>query len=143
MRILLVSALLLGGSFGLFEWAQARGVPLDEARTVAVNVFVVGELFYLFNCRSLERSSSQRSGFFSNRWLIVGVITSGGCCRLLFTYVPAMNSLFHSAPIDAQAWLRIIVVGVVIWGAVGLEKSLRRRRTSARSDVSRAAAAST
>jgi cation-transporting P-type ATPase F len=27
-----------------------------EARTVAVNMFVMGELFYLFNCRSLTRS---------------------------------------------------------------------------------------
>ncbi len=140
-RILLVSALLLGGSFGLFEWAEARGVPLDEARTVAVNVFVVGELFYLFNCRSLERSMLH-VGLFSNRWLIAGVTTTVAL-QLLFTYAAPMNSLFHSAPIDAQAWLRIIVVGVVIWGAVGLEKSLRRRRTSARSDVSRAAAAST
>ena len=73
MRILLVSALLLGGSFGLFEWAQAEGLSDAEARTVAVNVFVVGELFYLLNCRSLERSSF-RIGFFSNRWVIVGIV---------------------------------------------------------------------
>ena len=54
LRILLVSALLLGGSSVLFEWAQAQGVRSPEARTVAVNLFVVGELFYLFNCRSLD-----------------------------------------------------------------------------------------
>ena len=50
-RIVLVSVLLLAGSFGLFLLEQARGHTLAEARTVAVNVFVVVEAFYLFNCR--------------------------------------------------------------------------------------------
>ncbi len=52
-RILLVGILLLGGAFGLFLWVQANGGTLEEARTVAVNVFVMVELFYLFNCRSM------------------------------------------------------------------------------------------
>jgi len=47
---LLVSAMLLGGSFGLFLWELETGASLEQARTVAVNVFVMGELFYLFNC---------------------------------------------------------------------------------------------
>ncbi len=125
-RILLVSTLLLIGSFGLFQWEQARDVPLAEARTVAVNVFVIGELFYLFNCRSLERSMFH-IGVFSNPWVSAGVATMI-VLQLLFTYATPMNSLFHSAPIDAEAWARIIAVGVVLWGAVGLEKWVRRRR---------------
>ena len=32
----------------------AEPQSLDVARTVAVNMFVFGEMFYLFNCRSLE-----------------------------------------------------------------------------------------
>ncbi|HCV12477.1 MAG TPA: carbonate dehydratase, partial [Candidatus Accumulibacter sp.] len=42
-RIVLVSLLLLAGSFGLFLRALAQGNSLAEARTVAVNVFVVVE----------------------------------------------------------------------------------------------------
>ncbi len=125
MRILLVSTLLLGGSFGLFEWAQSAGMSEEQSRTVAVNLFVVGELFYLLNCRSLERSSF-RIGFFSNRWVIFGIALTL-VLQGLFTYLPAMNSLFDSAPIDAGAWLRIIALGLAVWALVGLEKWLRWR----------------
>ncbi len=52
-RIIIVGILLLAGSFGLFEWARQSGHTLEEARTIAANVFVFGEMFYLFNCRSL------------------------------------------------------------------------------------------
>ena len=38
----MVSALLLGATFGLLEWARASGAGLAEARTVAVNAFVAG-----------------------------------------------------------------------------------------------------
>lgn len=58
IRIGLVSLLLLTGAFGLFEWNLLQGHSLETARTVAVNMFVFGELFYLFNCRSLRYSSS-------------------------------------------------------------------------------------
>ena len=70
-RIVLVGFLLLIGSFGLFEWELATGASLQYARTVAVNVFVVMELFYLFNCRSLNKSILQ-PGIFSNPWLFGG-----------------------------------------------------------------------
>ncbi len=126
MRILLVSAVLLGGSFGLFEWAQADGLSDAEARTVAVNLFVVSELFYLLNCRSLERSSF-RIGFFANRWVIVGIVVSL-VLQALFTYVPTMNSLFDSAPIDVGAWVRIVAVSLILWAVVGFEKWVRGRR---------------
>jgi len=44
-----------------------------------------------------------------------------------FTYLPAMNDLFHTAPIDAAAWMRVVGVAVSGYGVVGAEKWLRRR----------------
>ncbi|MGB1225572.1 MAG: HAD-IC family P-type ATPase, partial [Mycobacterium sp.] len=73
-RILLVSSLLVAGSWWLFEWELANGATLPEARTAALNLFVVVEAFYLFSCRSLTRSA-WHIGLFTNRWLIVGVVT--------------------------------------------------------------------
>ncbi len=125
-RIALVGALLLVAAFGLFEWERSRGVPDAEARTVAVNVFVIVELFYLLNCRSLERSVF-RIGLFSNRWVNGGIIVMIAL-QLLFTYAPFMNTAFQSAPIDAAAWARIIGAGVIAWLIVGAEKLLRQRR---------------
>ncbi|HEX5598967.1 MAG TPA: HAD-IC family P-type ATPase, partial [Micromonosporaceae bacterium] len=52
VRILLVSVLLVGGSWWLFTWELDHGRGLDAARTATVNLIVVVEAFYLFNCRS-------------------------------------------------------------------------------------------
>ncbi|RLA18269.1 MAG: cation-transporting P-type ATPase, partial [Gammaproteobacteria bacterium] len=93
-RIILVGFLLLAGAFGLFELALVRGASEAEARTVAANVFVFGELFYLFNCRSLTQPLA-KLGFFSNRWLLVGVFGMV-VLQLLFTYSPLMNRLFQT-----------------------------------------------
>lgn len=48
--------------------------------------------------------------------------------QLLFTYVPAMNRLFHTAPIGAESWLRILGVAAVVFLIVELEKWLRYGR---------------
>ncbi|MFZ4538221.1 cation-transporting P-type ATPase [Propionivibrio sp.] len=119
-RIVLVSVLLLAGSFGLFLLEQARGHTLAEARTVAVNVFVMVEAFYLFNCRSLERSAL-RVGMFSNPAIWYGVATMA-VLQLALTYLPLMNRLFATAPIGWQEWLEIFAVGLVSWLVVGVEK---------------------
>lgn len=124
-RILLVGTLLLVGSFGLFKWELMAGASVTEARTVAVNVFVMVELFYLFNCRSLTKSMF-RLGFFSNPPLFGGVAIML-ILQALYTYLPAMNWMFHSAPISPEAWGRILAVALISSFVVGVEKWLRQR----------------
>jgi Ca2+-transporting ATPase len=126
LRILLVSALLLGGAFGLFLWELKTGESLEQARTVAVNVFVMGELFYLFNCRSMTHSPFH-VGFFSNAWLWSGVGLMI-LLQLFFTYAPVMNRLFASAPIGLDDWARIVAVGLVIYFVIEAEKAWRRSK---------------
>jgi cation-transporting ATPase F len=130
LRILLVSLFMVAGGFALFRWEGTQGVSLPEARTVVVNVIVMVETFYLFNCRSLTRSFFSL-GLFTNPWVVVGAAAMVGL-QLLFTYVPLMNRLFHSAPISAAAWLRIVGVGLAVFVAVELKKwwGARRRRTA-------------
>ncbi len=123
-RIGLVGFLLLAGAFGLYEWALVRGASEAEARTIAVNVFICGKIFYLFNCRSLSRSMFSL-GLLSNHWLIGGVITMIAL-QLLFTYAPVMNRIFYSAPIELSSWIPIVAVGVIIYTVVGIEKWARR-----------------
>ncbi len=124
-RIVLVSLLLLAGAFAVFVWEEQRTDSIAAARTAAVNVFVMVELLYLLNCRSLEKSVL-RVGLFSNRWVWAG-ISIMLVLQALLTYVPLMNRLFQTAPIDALAWALILAVAAVASLAVGLEKSLRRR----------------
>jgi len=125
VRIILVGLLLLVGAFGLFELALMRGASEAEARTVAANLFVFGELFYLFNCRSLTQPLSE-IGFFSNRWLLAGVLGMV-ILQLLFTYSPLMNKLFQTAPIGMIEWAQILLVSCTIYFSVKFEKFYRRR----------------
>ena len=127
-RIILVGGMLTAAAFGLFEWELQRGASEAEARTVAVNVFVFVEIFYLLNCRSLTKSMFQL-GLFSNPWLFVGVSLMV-LLQLLYTYVPAMNWMFHGAPIPAAAWGYILAAGLIVYLVIGFEKWLRQRATT-------------
>ncbi len=124
LRIMLVSALLVGGSWWLYEWERANGAEIAEARTAALNLFVVVQAFYLWSCRSLT-GSAWRLGVFSNPWIIGGVIAQA-LLQAAITYLPVLNEAFHTAPIDAAVWLRIFVLASLASLVVALEKRVRR-----------------
>ncbi len=124
-RIILVSVLMLIGAFGLFEYELASGATTAEARTVAVNVFVLVETAYLLNCRSLTQSFITL-GFFSNPPLLAGMAAMVAL-QVLFTYMPFFHLVFESAPIDLAAWGRVAAVAFGVMLVVGVEKALRRR----------------
>lgn len=131
LRICIVGIIMLIGAFGSFEWALGQGFSDAAARTVAANVFVMVEIVCLFNCRSLTKSMFAL-GLFTNRWIVVGIATMVAL-QLVFTYVPLMNYLFHTAPIGWDAWWRILLTGVAAYVIVGIEKWLRRKWAQRRS----------
>ncbi|MDP3813791.1 HAD-IC family P-type ATPase [Pseudomonas sp.] len=104
-RIVLLSLLMLAGAFGLFELALQRGQSMAQARTVATNVFVLVAIVYLFNCRSLSHPFWSMAAF-SNPWVWFGSAAMLAL-QLAFTYLPACNRVFHSAPIGLREWLWI------------------------------------
>jgi Ca2+-transporting ATPase len=133
-RTSLVTALILAGAFGLFVLEQEKyGASLAEARTVAVNVIVMVELFYLFNCRSLTRSMFS-VGLFSNYCLLIGVGIMIAL-QLIITYVPLANKLFHTAPISMDSWWRILAVSLCAYIVVGCEKWFVSKRVKPKNDV--------
>lgn len=89
---------------------------------MAVNVIVFGELFYLFNCRSLTRSVF-RIGLFTNPAAIGGALGMIAL-QLAFTYAPPMNRLFGTAPIGWAAWGAILLFGLALYLIVEAEKRL-------------------
>jgi calcium-translocating P-type ATPase len=124
-RVVLLGVLMLASAFGLFELSLARGDSLAEARTVAVNVFVMVETFYLFNCRSLTRPFWQL-GWFSNPWIWAGA-GAMMALQIAFTYLPIFHRLFGTAPIGPGHWLAIVSCGLAASLVVALEKWLRYR----------------
>ncbi len=124
-RIVLVGALMLAGSFGLFMLALHDGQSMATARTIAVNVFVAIEIVYLFNCRSLRKPVVALVPF-SNPWVWWGA----GAMAVLqgaLTYWAPLNAAFATTPINVTAWLQIAAVAVLAFFIIEGEKLLRRR----------------
>lgn len=124
-RIFLVGGLLFAGAFGLFKWALYQGASIEEARTIAVNVFAVGEAFYLLTCRSLKYSIF-KLGLMSNPWIWGGIFAMA-CAQLSLTYLPIMNQLFHTAPIGLTDWVSIFAVGLIIYLVISADKMIRNQ----------------
>jgi len=133
-RVLLVSCLMVIGTLGFFLWEQARGESIEAARTVAVNVLVMGEIFYLFNCRfllapSYGRFDMLRTGprsFTASQPVLFSILVVV-LLQALFTYLPLFQQLFGTVAIDAAAWWRILLFGAVLFVVVEIEKAVLRR----------------
>ncbi|MGE4422338.1 MAG: cation-translocating P-type ATPase [Pseudodesulfovibrio sp.] len=119
-RMAVVSLLLLVCAFGMFQWELAGGAAVDTARTVAVNVFVTIEAFYLLNARSFTRSPLAL-GLSTNKWVLGGVGTML-LLQLFYTYAPVMHRLFASAPLDPWQWARVAGCGLAAYAVVEFDK---------------------
>jgi cation-transporting ATPase F len=124
MRTGLISLIMIIGGYWLYFYEiNIGGESIAAARTAVVNVIVMVEVAYLMSCRSLNHSVFY-VGFFSNPLALVGA-AGMICAQLLFTYAPFMQHLFHTAPLDAGAWLRIAGVALLSFGTIELEKWIR------------------
>lgn len=124
-RISAVSILLVIAPLGLFHWEMAQGITLDEARTVAVNALVMGEIFYLFNSRYLYESALSWQGLLGNRYvpITIGLML---LLQLTFTYFPPMQRFMGTASMSAGSWVVVTMAGVAILLLVELEKMIWR-----------------
>jgi magnesium-transporting ATPase (P-type) len=122
----LVTLIMLAGGFGLFWWARrVEGLELAPAQTIVMNVIVMVELCYMFNCRFLLRPVLGRD-FLANRWVFVGAFGMVAA-QLAMTYVPFMNALFHTAPLSLANWGWIMAVALTAFAAVEVEKWIRQK----------------
>ncbi len=122
VRVFLAGALILIAAFGTYGWEIANGTPLAEARTTAVNVIVLVQLFYLLNCRSLTRSPFSL-GMLSNRWLMAGIGLMM-VLQLAFTYLGPMQAIFNTEGMTATEWGIAILCGLAAFVIIEIEKRL-------------------
>lgn len=78
---------------------------LAYAQTVAFATLVLTQLIHVFDCRS-EKSIFSRNPF-GNMYL-VGAVISSIILMLVVIYVPALQQVFHTEPIQLKDWLLII-----------------------------------
>lgn len=126
-RIIFVSLLLITVTFIMFEWELSRGHSLEMSRTAAVNMLVMCEMAYLFNVRYFTDSSIRISTFIENRVAVVVCFVMIGL-QGLFTYAPWMQAVFKTEALDVSSWLFIVVLAVLMFLIIELEKAILRAK---------------
>jgi len=124
-RSFFVGFLFVGALFLLFHFEQSRGASLDETRTAVVNMLVMAEVVYLINSRKLIAPTWHHRNLWENYIVLIGTV-SVICFQLLFTYLPVMQKFFGTAAISWSAWLEIIVLSIILFFIVELEKMFIR-----------------
>jgi Ca2+-transporting ATPase len=116
---LLMSALALGTQ----AWALRTGN--GHWQTMTFTVLTLSQLTHLMAIRS-ERQSLFSIGVASNPLLLLAVVATLGLQGATI-YVPAMNRLFHTAPLSLGELLTCIGLASLVFVAVECEKWLARR----------------
>ncbi|NBD28974.1 MAG: HAD-IC family P-type ATPase [Alphaproteobacteria bacterium] len=124
-QVVLVSALFLVAVFGIYSYAIDRGYPLALAQTMALNMLVVLEIFYLFFIRNLHGSSLnwQAAKGTPVIWACVLIITAA---QFAITYLPPLQTVFGTHPVGLFDGGLIVATGVVFFALIEVEKQMRR-----------------
>ncbi len=113
--ISLMSVLLTVGTLALSYISLADAslegatpaLALAQVQTLTVTGIVLAQLAYLFAIRA-PRTQSRR-----NPWVALSVALLAAL-QLAFIYLPLMNATFGSAPLDAFAWFKALLLGLAV-----------------------------
>lgn len=135
-RCALVGVIMAASAIGLFLWQFDEVRPLADtelalrkAQTMAVTTVVLYQVFYLFQCRSLQVSALRLDAANPTLYLGVGATLA---MHSAFVYAPAMHELFHSAPLGPDEWLLSAATAASVVPVVALHKWLARHRAAIR-----------
>src|SRR5690606_33777819 len=111
---------------GVFFHALSTGRGIETARTMVVNMFVVGEIFYLFNVRYLHTTSFSLRGALGSG-PVLGAIAVLVVAQLLFTFAPFMQAIFDTRPLGPADGALLIAIGLGLMLLLEGEKILLAR----------------
>lgn len=122
-----LAALVFGGvSFWLFSWLLAQGRPVDEARGLLLNLFVLFEILHLGNSRSETRSIFRISPF-SNRVLFVGNL-GAVLVHLAALKLPVMQGVLSATMPSWREWGLLLLLASSVVVVMELHKLTWRLR---------------
>lgn len=122
-QILWVGLLMGGVCIVTQAWAYHAGIP--HWQTMVFTVLTLSQMGNVLALRS-ERLSLLQQGMWSNRPL-VGAVLLTFVLQMATIYVPFLNPIFKTAPLNGQELLICLVLSSVVFWAVEAEKWLLRR----------------
>ena len=125
-RTLLMGSIMGFGTFIIYYFELAARVPVESARSVALTAMVFFQFYQALNCRS-ETLSIFEMNPLANPFLFVSII-GAFFAHLAVLYVPALQYVFRTVPLDFGQWVHIVIVSITILLGVELDKYIRRRK---------------
>ena len=126
-RTLLMGSILGFGTFIVYYLELVNGVSVESARSVALTTMVFFQFYQALNCRS-ETLSIFEMNPLSNPFLFVSMI-GAFYAHLAVLYVPALQYVFRTVPLDFDQWVVVVLSSVTIVFGVELDKLYRRRKS--------------
>lgn len=123
-QVVLVSGLFPAAVFGVFLYATDRGYPLPLAQTMAMNMLVLLEVFYLFFVRNLHGTSLTWAGVRGTP-VVWSCVIGVALAQLGITYLPPLQEAFGTRAVPVPDGLVILAVGAVFFALVETEKQMR------------------
>jgi Ca2+-transporting ATPase len=105
LRIIFTGIVMAIGTMALYLYELSIGVSVIKATTIAFTVFVMFQIFNVFNCKS-------KTGF-SNRFLLIAVAVSF-LLQVMVIYLPLLQGIFKTTAISAFDWVLIVLVAFTI-----------------------------
>jgi len=139
-KVAIISVISAVSVYGLFLWYTTMmgtsAHALTEAQTVAFTTLIMVQLIYLFTARSITESAFTFSPF-SNKYLIIGAGATL-CLQLIIVYSETLFGIspLRTAPFPAIWWIPIIVVSLLSFFAIELEKFIQRRKVKSKNSRS-------
>jgi len=115
LRMSLLTPIMAFGTLLMFWIFSQSDVPAQvaKAQTVAFTTLVAFQWFQALNARS-EHQSVLKIGFFSNRWLIVGIAIAI-VLQIFAVQTPLGHRLFRTEYLSLGEWLWILLVSSSIF----------------------------
>ena len=106
IRIVVAGVVMTVGTLALYYYLLSGGVDLTKAMTMAFTVFVMYQIFNVFNCRS--------DGGFSNKFLFIAVGASF-LLQLGVIYLPFLQGVFRTTSLGAFDWVLVLLIACTIF----------------------------
>ena len=109
MMIMLFGLTMGIGTLIMYYYFLQTTQNVQYAMTIAFTTLVMFEMFAVFGKRSLQ--PFQKMNPFSNPWIVLAVTTSISL-HILVVYVPALQNIFGTVPLEAVHWIPIIIAAI-------------------------------
>ncbi len=106
IKIVTAGVVMTVGTLALYSYMLSTGTELNRAMTMAFTVFVMYQIFNVFNCRS--------DGGFSNKVLFIAVGASL-LLQIAVIYLPFLQGIFRTTALGLFDWVVILLIAATIF----------------------------